>query len=460
MSGFDCRSELERSIHTHLGDVPVIFIPMRPSWSDLHEALDEIPGKGVVVFQGGDPDEVRRYTRGAPRLLPPWRVREVVGSRIASYAAVVIQLQPPPDGLTRVIGTTPYSLDPDRLEQLARRVGGYELRHVHTGMAKEDRMLMGVGAAVEHYGQTVATVAGMVALGLWPGSSVDGARVRVVVGNEERWYEDSLPSMLTQVSALEVLHQGLRPEVIRELLLNAFVHRSWHPSTWSQPVEVIREGWRVLVRNPGQVADGAGPGSPVANNPVLVDLMQRVGLFSGKGKGLRTASRMVKELGGGGPEISVKDGVVRQVLQLPGGQQVRRARPEAGEKPEPVPETALGRAIAQVEPQAELPEPPIVEGQEPAAEPSQPKPSEPGAQPVSKAPSPKAGGYRTAEDRQRELCAVLEERGSLTTRELIVALGWTRATTRKVIADLVEQGTVRGQRANSQSPYQAWRLAR
>lgn len=79
---------------------------------------------------------------------------------------------------------------------------------------------------------------------------------------------------------------------------------------------------------------------------------------------------------------------------------------------------------------------------------------------MSKAPSPKAGGYRTAEDRQRELCAVLEERGSLTTRELIVALGWTRATTRKVIADLVEQGTVRGQRANSQSPYQAWRLAR
>ena len=423
--------------------------------------MDALPGEGLLIFQGGEPKDGRKLARSLPRLLPPWRVHDVQPGVVADEAVIIVQLAPTPDDVCRVDGATSYSMIPELLEQLGDTVNSCELRHVPQRRRGSDNMLLGMGAAVERYGLVVPTLAGVLALGRWPSASVDGARVRVTVDGQSRWFDSSLSKMLRDVARIPALHEGLEPDVVYELVLNAFVHRCWHPDTWQKPVEVIRQGHRLEVRSPGTLEDGAAPGRSTQRNPVLIELLQRLQLFEGKGKGLLGAAKIVRGLGGEGPELSTHEGMVRQVVQLPAPKPIEPERIE-----QPIPLTALGRAVAQVEEPVERsaedasvepePEPQVEQAPQVALEHKKAAPARSRAQPTE-APT---GSYKKTEQREVELVAMLEAKGSMTTRELYEALGWSRSTTRNVIVALETQGVVRSQRASSRSPHQAWRLGR
>jgi len=425
--------------------------------------LDALPGEGLLIFQGGEPKDGRKLARSLPRLLPPWRVHDVQPGVVADESVIIVQLAPTPDDVSRVDGATSYSMIPELLEKLGDTVNGGELRHVPPRRRGPDNMLIGMGAAVDRYGLVVPTLAGVLALGRWPSALVDGARVRVTVDGQSRWFDSSLSEMLRDVARIPALHEGLEPDVVFELVLNAFVHRCWHPDTWQQPVEVIRQGHRLEVRSPGTLEDGAAPGRATKRNPVLIELLQRLQLFEGKGKGLLGAAKLVRGLGGEGPELSTHEGMVRQVVQLPAPKLVDAERIE-----QPIPLTALGRAVAQVEepmdssaeevslePEHE-PEPQVERVPQVSLEQKEAAPARSRAQPTEAL----TGSYRKTEQREVELVAMLEAKGSMTTRELYEALGWSRSTTRNVIVALETQGVVRSQRASSRSPHQAWRLGR
>ncbi len=61
-----------------------------------------------------------------------------------------------------------------------------------------------------------------------------------------------------------------------------------------------------------------------------------------------------------------------------------------------------------------------------------------------------------ADTRDAKVLALVEERGSITTRDVIDGLGWSRSTTRDVLARLVREGSLRRVAASVRSPGQAY----
>lgn len=64
-----------------------------------------------------------------------------------------------------------------------------------------------------------------------------------------------------------------------------------------------------------------------------------------------------------------------------------------------------------------------------------------------------------ASARDEAVCALARERGTLTTRDVQEALGWSRSSTRDTLARLVEAGTLMRLAASPRSPNQGYQLA-
>jgi ATP-dependent DNA helicase RecG len=128
---------------------------------------------------------------------------------------------------------------------------------------------------------------------LW-GSSPTGGRKMIEQGVIERLVDRMRP-FISEESA--EINEGLRREVhyrypveaVREVLLNAFIHRDW---TRSIEVEVVNYNDRLEVISPGALQNSmtlekmlAGHRSP--RNPIILEIMRDYGYIDARGMGVR-----------------------------------------------------------------------------------------------------------------------------------------------------------------------------
>jgi ATP-dependent DNA helicase RecG len=307
-----------------------------------------------------------------------------------------------------------------------------------------------LGAAVERDGLAVPTVAGLVALGHRPAQRLPGMRVWLHAGRGE-WVEDSLPDLLANLARHDAL-RGFPPGMVKEMVLNAMVHRDWSPAARSLPVRVQVAGRRLEVANPGALGSADWP-----PNPRLRALVRHLGLARGQGKGL---VRISDELGHRGwPEIEVLelDGEVSVAVERKGGPLLRPA--PVTRAPVPVQPRPAPRTPTPPPPRAPAPTPAVARlAPRPAAARGTAMSTSREARPIPRpvpAPAPDAGTVRDA-----AVVALAREEGTLTSRGVQERLGWSRSSTRDTLARLVAAGTLERLASSSRSPNQSYRRHR
>jgi hypothetical protein len=250
-----------------------------------------------------------------------------------------------------------------------------------------------------------------------------------------------LPALLSRVLADDAL-QGVPvpPALLRELVVNALVHRDWSERTRQTSVILRCSPASLDVISPGELR-------PSPRNPLLLHLVAKLGLATGKGRGLPAAREKLRALDLPPLRTVSSSGFFYVRLDLRGARQpvpgVRPSqRPPA--PPSPAPRRRLGAPTPTPSP----------------ARPTAPPPRLPA--PTASPPSAeKAGADRLSADARAEaILALLRTRsGPATTRELVAALGWTRSTTRAVLAALVAANKVRPVTEATRSRQQAYALS-
>ncbi len=107
---------------------------------------------------------------------------------------------------------------------------------------------------------------------------------------------DDLPSgFLLPEGALQANSIGLPSKVLREAIVNAFIHRTYREN---QPIQIIRYGNRLEIKNPGfslkpeeQMGD---PGSR-NRNPFIAAIFHETNLAETKGSGIRTMRTLMEK---------------------------------------------------------------------------------------------------------------------------------------------------------------------
>ena len=89
---------------------------------------------------------------------------------------------------------------------------------------------------------------------------------------------------------------------VREVLLNALLHRDYSVHTEGMPIQLIMYADRIEVRNPGGLygrtkASELGKVQPDTRNPVLANGLETLGLTENRYSGIPTIRRMMKEQG-------------------------------------------------------------------------------------------------------------------------------------------------------------------
>lgn len=289
---------------------------------------------------------------------------------------------------------------------------------------RAEAAMLALGIAVGSPFAHQITLAGLIAFGRQPWRRVAGARLIVRSGRvwEER---GSLGQILARLSSSVPLPSGLRPSVVRELVLNAFAHRDWSPPARDAAVILESHEDRIEVVNPGSLGDLERP-----PNPLLYDLLRRRGVTTGLG-GL---SEVKRELSASRGQLLLNEAAqeVRAVARV---ERPRARQPIAAESSPARPRTHITSAPRPVPPPAAAPAPPTVRAA-----------ISPAAQPLAPA----------AESRDDVLCALLRSGGRLNARQIEQALGWSRSSTRDTLARLIESGRVRRLAASPRSPDQAY----
>lgn len=88
---------------------------------------------------------------------------------------------------------------------------------------------------------------------------------------------------------------GLPAKVLREAIVNAFIHRSYRVN---QPIQVIRYGNRIEIKNPGfslKPEDNLGEPGSMNRNPFIASIFHETNLAETKGSGIRTMRRLMDE---------------------------------------------------------------------------------------------------------------------------------------------------------------------
>lgn len=173
------------------------------------------------------------------------------------------------------------------------------------------------------------TVAGALLFGrqpqrVLPTARMEFARFEGAVAGEiildRKTVEGRLPQQLDQIESLLRLHlrdagvirgfgpevqAELPPEMLRESLTNALVHRDY---SLSAPVRVILFDDRLEIHSPGQLPNGVTvenvrAGIHVERNPIILSLMSKLGLMTRLGTGIVRIFRLAAERGLPEPEL-------------------------------------------------------------------------------------------------------------------------------------------------------------
>ncbi len=99
-----------------------------------------------------------------------------------------------------------------------------------------------------------------------------------------------LPEGQIQASAI-----GLPGRVLREALVNAFIHRSFRVN---QPIQIIRYGNRIEIKNPGfslKPEDQLGDPGSNQRNPFIAAIFHETNLAETKGSGIRTMRKLMEQ---------------------------------------------------------------------------------------------------------------------------------------------------------------------
>lgn len=106
---------------------------------------------------------------------------------------------------------------------------------------------------------------------------------------------DDLPKgFLLPEGELQAKSIGLPGRVLREALVNALMHRSFRVN---QPIQVIRYGNRIEIRNPGyslKSEDALGEPGSKQRNPSIAAVFHETNLAETKGSGIRTMRQLME----------------------------------------------------------------------------------------------------------------------------------------------------------------------
>ncbi len=167
------------------------------------------------------------------------------------------------------------------------------------------------------------TVAGALLFGRQPKRMLPTARLEFacfegkIAGEtilDRKTVEGRLPQQLEQIESLLRLHlrdagvirgfepeaqAELPPEMLRESVTNALVHRDY---SLSAPVRVILFDDRLEIHSPGQLPNGVTvenvrAGIHVERNPIILSLMSKLGLMTRLGTGIVRIFRLAAERG-------------------------------------------------------------------------------------------------------------------------------------------------------------------
>ena len=353
--------------------------------------------------------------------------------------------------------------------QLAGKKGRRKKGRSVAPVPRNELVRSGLARLVE--GLVVPTLAGMLAYGHRPELWVEGARAVVAVDGQEREFAGSIQKIVREALRWEPLVHCIGAELIAPALVNAFAHRDWSASAHGQPVEVVRQGERIEIRNPGALASGWST-RPAPRNPTIHRLLRRRRLAGKPACGLGAVTRGLERLGALPFSLVGRDGLVRFVIEMPWrlGEQVARDdhHHESEEARSGLREEATHPAMGcKQHGMTVLPATvaicPMASRMLPAAGESDTKDEArpPNPAPVLPAPSavePATGSRKNPAERKAEIRQLLHQRGEMTTREVVEALDWTRSTTRAVIAAMVEEGVIEGCADAARSPSQRYRL--
>src|SRR5215217_844357 len=109
---------------------------------------------------------------------------------------------------------------------------------------------------------------------------------------------DDLPKgFLLPEGQIQASTIGLPGRVLREALVNAFIHRSFKVN---QPIQIIRYGNRIEIKNPGyslKPEDQLGDPGSNQRNPFVAAIFHETNLAETKGSGIRTMRKLMQQAG-------------------------------------------------------------------------------------------------------------------------------------------------------------------
>lgn len=107
---------------------------------------------------------------------------------------------------------------------------------------------------------------------------------------------DDLPKgFLLPENEIQAESIGLPVKVLREAIVNAFIHRTYREN---QPIQIIRYGNRIEIKNPGfslKPEDQLGEPGSKNRNPFIAAIFHETNLAETKGTGIRTMRKLMEQ---------------------------------------------------------------------------------------------------------------------------------------------------------------------
>jgi ATP-dependent DNA helicase RecG len=107
---------------------------------------------------------------------------------------------------------------------------------------------------------------------------------------------DDLPKgFLLGEGEIQASNIGLPSKVLREALVNAFIHRTYREN---QPIQIIRYGNRLEIKNPGfslKPEEQLGEPGSKNRNPFIASIFHETNLAETKGSGIRTMRTLMEK---------------------------------------------------------------------------------------------------------------------------------------------------------------------
>ncbi len=107
---------------------------------------------------------------------------------------------------------------------------------------------------------------------------------------------DDLPKgFLLPDNEIQAEQVGLPVKVLREAIVNAFIHRTYREN---QPIQIIRYGNRIEIKNPGfslKPEEQLGEPGSKNRNPFIAAIFHETNLAETKGSGIRTMRRLMEQ---------------------------------------------------------------------------------------------------------------------------------------------------------------------